>query len=393
MNTTWPETTLLLGAGASAEAGVPTTRPMTQKLVSAIDEARHPESPLAEALHFVCGALLAYDSADGINPFEGLDVERVFAAVELLAERQSLEVSPFVSAWHPAVDSHDSKQQSAPGMFDNQLKDAVLNSESFDSAGKLITGLVTSLTKVTPTGEAYKELARAMLSELRNLIWTTPKDASYLVPLVADLVEGTPVAIATLNYDLTIEQAAEQASVSCTTGIEQWLQDGDWHWPDSGVRLLKLHGSINWVWERQEHQDGQLPIDAIRITDEPANDWDRPAVVFGQRGKLRAEGPFLPLLAEFERHLSQSKHLLVVGYSFRDPHVNEVIRRWTSEDLGRELTIVDPNWPNQFGGDTEDFRRQLAHYLLPPSWDETKFKARLDIWDAPCSPAVARISG
>ena len=70
----------------------------------------------------------------------------------------------------------------------------------------------------------------------------------------------------------------------------------------------------------------------------------RPAVIFGQRGKLRAEGPFLSLLAEFERQLSNAGRLVVIGYSFRDDHVNEIIRRWTADDIARQITVVDPDW-------------------------------------------------
>lgn len=58
----------------------------------------------ADALHFVRASLLGYDAATGgSRPFGGLDVERVFAAVELLADRRTLEVTPFVAEWHPAA--------------------------------------------------------------------------------------------------------------------------------------------------------------------------------------------------------------------------------------------------------------------------------------------------
>lgn len=83
------DSVVLLGAGASAEAGIPTTFAMTQRLVESINK-RVQIQPLLSTLHFVCGALLAYDAASGKNPFTGLDVERVFAAVELLAERNVL---------------------------------------------------------------------------------------------------------------------------------------------------------------------------------------------------------------------------------------------------------------------------------------------------------------
>jgi hypothetical protein len=92
-----------------------------------------------------------------------------------------------------------------------------------------------------------------------------------------------------------------------------------------------------------------------------------PAVVFGARGKLRAEGPFLSLLAEFENQIARTDELIVVGYSFRDDHINEAIRLWTTAADSRHLVVVDPGFPKN---DTvldlnRDFRAQLRHYLVP----------------------------
>ena len=55
---------------------------------------------------------------------------------------------------------------------------------------------------------------------------------------------------------------------------------------------------------------------------------EAPAVIFGGRSKLRADGPYLDLLREFVSALTGTEDLVVVGYSFRDDHVNEVVRTW-----------------------------------------------------------------
>lgn len=381
------QTIVLLGAGASAEAGVPTTQPMTEALVEAIDKSKHPGHPLAQALHYVCGALMAYDSADGENPYLGPDVERVFAAVELLAERHTLEVSPFVSAWHPAVDGLDRRPAKAPGLFDSQFQSAITDAESHHKPSKLIIDLVETLSKASPDGATYAELARLMLSELRGLIAITPKASHYLDPL-AEAARDRPLTVATLNYDLTVEHACRGLDVSCSTGISEWLAEGAWRWPEQGVGLLKLHGSIDWVWEREERGDGHLPVELIRVVEDATNERQPPALVFGQRGKLRAAGPFLSLLAEFERHLSHSKELLVIGYSFRDEHVNELIRRWSWEDINRTITVVDPDWPQSFRGNWEDFRAQLETYLVPSPSREGEFLPRLQIRREKCGAAL-----
>jgi hypothetical protein len=88
----------LLGAGASKDAGLPTSFELTRKLADKIG-TNGGRQQLAAALNFVCAALLLYDAANhDASPYGDLDAERVFAAVELLARRGDLEVSPFVSA-------------------------------------------------------------------------------------------------------------------------------------------------------------------------------------------------------------------------------------------------------------------------------------------------------
>jgi hypothetical protein len=288
---------------------------MTEQLVAGIN-SRIQMQPTIAALHFVCGALLAYDSASGRNPFGGLNVERVFAAVELLAERDTLEVSPFVAA--------------------------LLRPDSFGSVGTMIEDLIDSRTGANANGDVYRALASAMVRELRSLVATTPKDSHYLRPLTDAGAGPGGLTVATLNYDLSLEGVAGAAGLPCSTGLEEWVRNGQWRWPEEGIRLLKLHGSIDWTWAEAEEQAGWLPQRIVVVSPDPEQEQRAPALVFGQRGKLRADGPFLGLLAEFEALLENANRLVVIGYSFRDAHVNEVIQRWINEDPQRTMVAIDP---------------------------------------------------
>ena len=345
---------VLLGAGASVDAGVPATYAMTEKVVSAIGQAQF--SGYAQALNFVCGALVAYDSAKGKSPYAGLDVERVFAAVELLAERNKLEVTPFVASWHPAVDIWD--RTSAPAFFDKELQKAL--GGPFSRAKEVIEGLVNSMTG-PGTGEVYDYLASEMISHLRRIVAPPYADLSYLAPLVKAANATGGLTIATLNYDLTVEMACAEAGIAVDTGIEHWIESRRWDWSDEGVRLLKLHGSIDWYWEWQRGEDDELPLRVVAKSSEPGSDDGEPVLAFGSRNKLKPEGPYLSLLREFEDKLADSDHLIVVGYSFRDDHINEVIGRWTREDKKRTISIIDPS-PEGMPM-VRDFRRTLVRTL------------------------------
>lgn len=389
------KTAVLLGAGASKEAGVPTTFEMTEKLVERINSTGLAASPIAKALHFVCGALLAHDAAAGANPFTTLDVERVFAAVELLGERLTLEVTPFVAAWNPAVDALDTRMSSATGNLSRRFKQALAEPDSMHGVEKAIIELIDARTGSGATGDTYRELARVLLKELRDLVATHPKDTRYLTPLTEVAREGEGLTIATLNYDLAIEQAAASCQMQCATGVERWLGAGGWEWPKTGIRLLKLHGSINWVWERPTQDSGHLPRPVMRIAADPQTETNPPAIVFGARGKLQTEGPFLSLLIELEQLLRTAEQLVVIGYSFRDDHINQVIQRWTLEDRARKIVVVDPGWPERFSyASVSDFRRDLAMHFLPSdSYGSQEFEPRLEIRRQPCSQAVRDLFG
>lgn len=386
------DSVVLLGGGASMEAGIPTTFAMTERLVKSINK-RVQIQPMLSALHFVCGALLAYDAASGKNPFTGLDVERVFAAVELLAERNVLEVTPFVASWHPAVDALDTTSTRIEN-FDRELSHALALPDSFNRAGGLIADLIDSRTGVNANGRVYAELAEAMIRELRTLVATTPKQSDYLRPLVEAGRQAGGLTIATLNYDISIEGVAQATGLQWTTGIDEWMNQGRWLWPDEGVRLLKLHGSIDWVWGPVRHNPSMLPQRELAVTRRPQQEQRQPAVVFGQRGKLRAEGPFLGLLAEFETLLGKANHLIAVGYSFRDDHVNEVITRWVNERNDRKIIVIDPNWPENTLSFrmSNDFRSTLVNSLIPREHQPKAFQPRLEIRGEKCSEALVRLT-
>jgi len=299
---------VLLGAGASAEAGLPTACEMTPQILDRMSgEDRR-------ALDWVCEGLAGEGGT--------LDVEKVFAAIELLGEREDLEVAPFVECWSSQALNWDC--------------------------------------------DFYARLAGRMIREMRRLIATTYKQVDYLDPLVRWAADPQRATIATLNYDRAIEVAGEGAGLDVHTGLEDWVETGRWRWPDaSGIRLLKLHGSIDWVWQDDPPQRGRLPSRVVERVEVSADEARPAALVFGARGKLRAEGPFLAALAEFEERLGEADRLIAIGYSFRDDHVNQVIRRWTFEGAGRTIMVIDPEFPEPPAADVADasFRNQLLFYL------------------------------
>jgi hypothetical protein len=105
-----------------------------------------------------------------------------------------------------------------------------------------------------------------------------------------------------------------------------------------------------------------------------------PAVVFGQGNKLRAEGPYLDVLQAFRRELAGVERLVVVGYSFRDEHVNHYVTQWFNERVSRKLTIVDPSFSSNGTPYAQSLRRLSSK------------SSRVEIIERAASEALAQFS-
>jgi hypothetical protein len=198
-----------------------------------------------------------------------------------------------------------------------------------------------------------------MIEQLRDLVRTTYKQLTYLHLSCAAAIHPRASPSQPLNYDRSIEQAAEHLGIPVRA--EPPEKPDPRFFQSEGVRLLKLHGSIDWAWDDTDGERGTMTQHRVRRVEAGDTSSGRPALVFGSRAKLQAEGPFLALLAQFEEALSWSRRVIVVGYSFRDPHINEMIRRWTMES--GEIIIVDPSIADDRPDDS--FRGELVRALNP----------------------------
>lgn len=371
---------MLLGAGASKEAGVPLAREMSARILDHLSTDRRN----SHLLRFVLGGLLFQAGINGASPLESVDVEELFSAVELLAQRRQLEIAPFIGAWHPMVESLDrvDRHSSFAGVPRN-LERAIekvfpsssqarsrswpdVNSRPNQRAlGKAITETIHN--EVTPgTGLAYRELTSEMVQALQELLHKASKDVAYLEPLASlSRIQGR-LTVATLNYDRTVELMGERYDVPVNTGIEQWSHTGNLSTdqPWTGIRLLKLHGSIDWTLQPlQRSAERPMPHTLVRLRTSEDGYLTMPAIVFGQRNKLRHDGPFLDLLREFREELRHSSRLVVVGYSFRDDHINKYLADWLNDDPSNAITVIDPSFDHNDEGFANDLRVACASRL------------------------------
>lgn len=362
-----PQRMVLLGAGASADAGIPTSFKMTRRMVETIHE-RYPHENPARLLNYVCGRLIAHDTSDGKDPFAGIDVERLLAAIRLLGRRSELEIAPFVASWDPGVGAFARQDDPFDRPTDRFLK-ALWDRHPFPGRiGDELRAVIRSELK-EESPHAYWALFQTLVDTLKQLLKFDEDRVEYLKPLIelARLQDG--LTVITLNYDRTVEALAARHGMAYSTGFESWEQSTSLSF-SGDLHLLKVHGSVDWRemphWSRgQRHETGSFPRNTYTLARNPYSDPGLPFVIFGAGEKLRADGPFLDLFMEAKQRLALCDELVVVGYSFRDTHINHLIAEWLSASMHHRLLIIDPSFPERASGeDGEDFRHKLRRYLV-----------------------------
>lgn len=284
----------LLGAGASVHAGLPTADKLTQAaLEAASDQSSGRSVPygVAQALNYVVAAIQLSDARLGIPVSTRPGIERLVSAVDLLAKRSHLEVSPFIREWDEAISNYERIEPTIDQTSLRRVSDAIRSGQRPGVRDIALRGLSNvlenELAKLVRQASqpGYTDIFRQLHGWLTHQVLADlrlPPDAdvAYLVPLVrAAVASGTPVA--TLNYDLCFEEAARLDSIYCDRAVGAWDATGELTQPVAdSARLLKLHGSIDWSFAQ-----------GLRFRDSQAPEGgSQPALVYGQRESCKPKG-------------------------------------------------------------------------------------------------------
>ena len=312
------ELVLLLGAGASVEAGVPHSKGMIEKLENLI-EYESDWARFGPLYHYVKSAVLFADGMKGRVDTTTYNIERLVETLDELSKRDEHPLFPFVGAWHPKL------PEVAGGDF------------------KLVS-----------------EFRNAIVKRLRDdwIPLDQVEKSNYYEGVVRLQREYQhPLRVFSLNYDLCVE---EQCRRDGGNGPQRGFERRGWNWrrlaevdnevgsEDDLICLYKLHGSIDWFFDRDA--DGQLMY-RDNVSSIPLDDS---ALIFGTSYKLQYTDPFLFLAYEFRRWALEARMILVIGYGFADAHINEILRQALDSDRTKVLVTVSPG----VGGDEEKLRHE-----------------------------------
>ncbi len=348
----------VLGAGASAHLGMPTTIALREKLCDAT-----PEGQVAAELHQSAAYRFRVSKAD-INIEDFLEHLYELQLLMWLARRSSVpKLLPNLTSNSPVLASADATLKRVQRRVYQLLHDTC-----GDCSGSKVDAL-----------------------------WR-----SILAPLES---RQPVIPIFTLNYDWSFEKLAieKMNRYQLVDGFE--LLGGTWDadrfakiLPTPGktnLALFKLHGSTNWLpggpvksmghFPQESESDGEdgLPPHYFEMV-YPGHaheawfgkeSWQRLNDSSGMFGSWNEREPYKTLHAYFHEVARRAQLIVVIGYAFHDDRVNvEIVEAVNANERTRVL-VVDPGITRYVKASGATHQEPPFHFLTfhPPESDWSRF--------------------
>jgi hypothetical protein len=317
------EVVILLGAGASVEAGIPHSARMINNLEELIATEEKWKDYL-DLYNYIKSSIRHSSGIQGRFEVNNYNIETLVNTLDELVKKHEHTLYPFIGAWNPTLVER--------------------------------AGVDFSL---------IKGLKEKILEELRTK-WLPIGDeesAGYYSGLLRFKNEYEfPLRIFSLNYDLCLETVCKKERINLELGF---TKERFWNWRQFGesnespdIYYYKLHGSIDWKYEKDK-----LTFDApsrIAHKDE--------ALIFGTSYKLQYRDPFLFLVYEFRKWVLESKLIVCIGYGFGDEHINKIIYQALSQKKDLLLLSISP-FEVVDAGKVDEYRKKeelrIARLLEP----------------------------
>ena len=364
-------TAILLGAGSSLAAGFPSTKDLTDLILSGNGVTRGSDSSI-------------YIDDDG-PPSEktrlaNCMVRRLHAEAELYysthSKKRVVNYEDLFYLAHQASDDLSGEMENpAAGPFVEKLR------------------VVSPLIETTTDTDRI-DLLSETCNYIADVVWRSlchkPECLNQLdvIAHACKSVDCRVTSISTLCHDTHVETFLKRKGISLADGFDAEPQAGVRYWngdfsPSGTTPFLKLHGSINWF----RYCDGiirSIPINCYphRIQIDSGIQYaedGRPLLLIGTFNKISeySSGIFRELHHRFRSTIMEANQMVVCGYGFGDKGINNEIIDWYYGKRGRRLVIIHPdpdslvdnargairkNWPEwEKYGSISTIRKRFEH--------------------------------
>ncbi|WP_201552721.1 SIR2 family protein [Streptococcus salivarius] len=181
-----------------------------------------------------------------------------------------------------------------------------------------------------------------------------------LLKFLSDLSgkDGNKFSIVTTNYDVLIEEAAEENNFVIFDGFNftplpkfdsnmfEWnlvkevqnINTREVEYKEKTFNLVKIHGSL--TWEKQDNGD------IVRKNRHSITDTDKMVMVFPSSDKFAQsyQEPYFELFTKFQELIKRPNTLLISsGFSFADDHISKMITQALKNNSSLKLLVTDFN--------------------------------------------------
>lgn len=294
----------LLGAGASAEAGIPPSAEMICKLDTKLvsdGDWKH----FGDLYNHVKSAILYKDGLAGRYGTDvSYNIETLVNTLYELERNEEHPLYPFIASWNARF--------------------ASLAGDRF---------------------ARVRQFRHRILELLKH--WVCPDDPTeskyYSGLIAAQRAFNFPLRLFSLNYDLCVERL-HSPEFAVETGFSGFGPKHTWSYErfmdlERGENaspqafLYKLHGSIDW--KRDPETKALSRVEQVHpiLPDEME-------IIFGREAKLEAADPYLFYAYELRQCALEAKLIVAIGYGFYDLHINKIVSQAVKADPGKRVAVI-----------------------------------------------------
>lgn len=302
-------TLFFLGAGASIDAGCRSSKQMLldlDKRISLFGDTNK-EARYRDIYKFILAALSFKNTFENPHRQLNVNIEDFVMVLRQLANRDFIIPGPIVGSWNERISRWE---YSEPEVFTN-----------------------------------YISFIRKILIEewVQHDIRASRKLLSPWIELLQE-PDVTAIDLFSLNYDLVFESTLNTGTkIVVNNGFSKgaWIdfnkKDGMPCEEDSKVDIYKLHGSLDWVYDPNTESVKHERMETMDYSSEA-----KPFIIFGTDSKMISFDPFLSLLSSFKEKLREKSLYVIIGYSFFDRYINNLIIQQLAANPNKKMLVVNP---------------------------------------------------
>jgi hypothetical protein len=324
------------GAGGSAEFGIPPMRKMAEDFKSIINQQNLPEE--RDAYNEIVKML-----RDDMGP--DVDIEAIFSVIDGLQEyniENIGELSIYISKkffkdtlLHKKIASKTILQSLEKDFQRFIRKSCALKSPFRDKMVNVFTSFFNAVGEAvnTPSGNS------SIKYDTRWTLFTTNYDRCLEAFWREDVRIALDTGFRDKNGSISSNGTLHPDHFLYSFGSElQFLRGGR----PGRLRLVKLHGSVTWLIRKDTREIEEKPFDIDQGVDLGTGSmYTDEVVIYPLRQKQLYVDPYVQMFFCLNKELQYNRVWIIVGYSFRDPVIQNIFNINFKD--GKKMILIHPH--------------------------------------------------